>query len=1739
MSNGRIITFYSYKGGTGRTMALANVAWILAFNGSRVLTIDWDLEAPGLHRYFLPFLSDPELTQTQGVIDLVWRYADLVLTPRTEWPASVKEELSLADAQIDAVPLEFSFANSGGGIHFLGAGCQDVSYGTRVRTFDWTAFYERLGGGKFIEELGRRSRQQYDYILIDSRTGVADTSGVCTVQMPDVVVLCFTYNRQSVQGVEAVAKSIRAQRNDIPIFPVAMRAERAVKGYDEARAFALNRLRPLLSSAMSIDESERYWRASDMAYYPDYAFEETLTVFKDLPGQPNTLLAQMLWLAQTITANPERALILPELEQATRTKYLRRFALRDPRDAQLAEIRDLPPIEALNKLRQWILVESDYSDDPAWTIKLADAFDEASNRLRGDNLIEQADLAILDSINILRSASERGVLEAQIRLGSSLSKRATRLREQKRLDEALEASRESIRLYQRLVSTRAELFPHFAKSLEMCGSLLMTQGSLSEAELVLKQAVHVYEDITEHEIEAFAPFYASCLEMLASCYSKLRNYEEGMVAIRAAVKLREKMFEKNPEACETDYAASLLLLADHHSDLRQYERSMGILDRAEGIYARLALRELGKFDSELALIRSRKDNVRTALDQLNAERRTRQEIESEAVIESIRRIREAEENGKEELDLSDLALKQLPVELEGLRSLQQLNLRACNQLEDFSPLAKLTSLKQLNLSYCSQLGDLSPLARLTSLKQLNLSYCSQLRDLSPLANLASLQSLNLSSCDQLNDLSPLAGLISLQSLNLYWCDKLSGDLSPLAGLISLQSLYLSGCKQLSGDLSPLAGLISLQSLNLFECKQLSGDLSPLASLASLQSLDLSRCEQLSVDLSPLANLVSLQSINLSGCDQLGDLSPLASLASLQSLDVSGCKQLSKLSPLASLTSLRSLNLSLCTSVRNFAPLESHLAGLQKLYLYACQFDDLPSEICGHALYQNVIREVRAHFADLKSVPFRDAELTLYILGDSGVGKTQLCRRLLGFDFDSSVATTHGIQLGQMTIELEDFPQPVRLNLWDFGGQDIYHGSHALFLHGHAIFLILWTPELEWREKVGVMLRHRTLSYWLDYLRAFAGTDTSVLIVQSKCDTRDKQILHPPAPVDDFHFHRYTEVSARTGLNLGLIKENIKEAVRDRFDRFPPPPIGAGRLKVRDRLRQMLEEDQKREPAKRQHRSLDRTEFDRLCDEVGGVSDKEALLDFLHHNGVLFYRAGLFDNHIILDQNWALEAIYALFDRKKIMPLLRGYGRFTQAEVAALIWSDYTPAEQKVFLGMMESCGICFKARQLFEGEWEYIAPELLPDWSDAQAQLLGRLRDDLPGAEATARYAFLHEGVLRGYLSKLGEHAKDAAIYWKYGCWFFKKTTRSQVLIESQWEDTESESGAGTIRLRAWGDNAESLIDPLLETLQKLPIGQPPEIKRTKAIGAHATSLSSVSLVAQPSDIVPQDGSKQVDRPTQIKLEDLMFARDPFMKDFFISYAKTDQAWAEWIAWTLEKSGYSVTIQSWDSRPGANFVLEMQQATSTADRIIAVLSQKYLESNYTVSEWGAAFAQDPQGRKLKLVPIRVAPCQLTGILAPIIYLDLLGLPEEDARAALLGAFSTRNKPSMAPAFPGAIASYAPSIISSRPDYPGLSQTTSPPVTENLVSLVDNSSQSRSVARFSPLKRLELVRQLNAILPQQFNMLVVALNPEPGLIPFMPASQADRTTALVQWAEGPGGCGLPIMQEVLEAILRPS
>lgn len=137
-------------------------------------------------------------------------------------------------------------------------------------------------------------------------------------------------------------------------------------------------------------------------------------------------------------------------------------------------------------------------------------------------------------------------------------------------------------------------------------------------------------------------------------------------------------------------------------------------------------------------------------------------------------------------------------------------------------------------------------------------------------------------------------------------------------------------------------------------------------------------------------------------------------------------------------------------------------------------------------------------------------------------------------------------------------------------------------------------------------------------------------------------------------------------------------------------------------------------------------------------------------------------------------------------------------------------------------------------------------------------------------------------------------------------------------------------------------------------------------------------------------------------------------KDFFVSYNHKDEAAAEQIAAILENEGKSVIIQAWDCLPGNNFVQFMDHATKVAKRTIAVLSPNYLTSQFTPSEWQAAFVQDPTGEKQQLIPVRIEACEVTGLLRPIVYIDLVGLPVAQWRDILVRKLLQNPRSSFVP-----------------------------------------------------------------------------------------------------------------------------
>ncbi|HEX8149313.1 MAG TPA: hypothetical protein VF591_19175 [Pyrinomonadaceae bacterium] len=272
-----IVTFYSYKGGVGRSMAVANVACILARDyGKSVLVVDWDLEAPGLHRFF--GLDSRSLRP--GLIDILEDYKALLSKDIDKLP---KQLVSL-DRYVNTEGMP-TYRDSGGSVALIGAGRQDEKYAGRVNGFSWDDFYKKWHGFGFIEYLKGELKQKADVVLLDSRTGVTDIGGICTLQLPDVVVLMFALNDQNIAGVESIARSIReraaevAQRETPP--EIIVRPSRVEIYLEENllkkwQGIAADRLGKYLLPGDG--EPLRYMAKRGIPYIGAYSFGETLAV---------------------------------------------------------------------------------------------------------------------------------------------------------------------------------------------------------------------------------------------------------------------------------------------------------------------------------------------------------------------------------------------------------------------------------------------------------------------------------------------------------------------------------------------------------------------------------------------------------------------------------------------------------------------------------------------------------------------------------------------------------------------------------------------------------------------------------------------------------------------------------------------------------------------------------------------------------------------------------------------------------------------------------------------------------------------------------------------------------------------------------------------------------------------------------------------------------------------------------------------------------------------------------------------------------------------------------------------------------------------------------------------------------------------------------------------------------------------------------------------------------------------
>ncbi|MEZ4886777.1 MAG: COR domain-containing protein [Chitinophagales bacterium] len=681
------------------------------------------------------------------------------------------------------------------------------------------------------------------------------------------------------------------------------------------------------------------------------------------------------------------------------------------------------------------------------------------------------------------------------------------------------------------------------------------------------------------------------------------------------------------------------------------------------------------------------------------------------------------------LDLSSNTLEALPPAIGFLKQLELLDVSK-NELENLpKEIGNLQRLQRLDLSN-NQLNELpESFCQLQNLQRLGLSsnHLTQLPE--HFSQLRNLQRLDLKG-NRLGRIgNELCALPALQRLGLG--DNLLKELpEDFAQLTSLQRLYLGG-NQLKSLPDSFAELKELQRLYLSN-NQLTTLPETFSGLEKLQLLDV-RSNQIVGLPSGIGNLKELEYLDLGKNEIRVLLAEVANLQKLELLDLSGNR------------------------LRDISPEIANIQSLQYLYLKDNPIDSPPLEIANRGIIS-----IRNYFKALAKAEEKDFlyEMKLLLVGEGRVGKTSLSKSLTHKDYQlQDEQSTEGIDVKAWIIPKEELSlqKDFRLNIWDFGGQEIYHATHQFFLTKRAIYLLVTEPRKE--------DKHEDFYYWLNIISLLGG-DSPVLMVLNKCDQPTKEL-----PINEYRKHFQNIVSLERISckpdyrdTIEALKDKIKELLQNRQ---LLPHIGTPLPKVWVDIRKKLE--QLKEEGKNY---IGFEEYLELC-QKHHLNETSALFlsEFFHDLGVIlhFKDDEELKSRIFLNHDWVTKGVYNVLDNQRIK---EKYGHFTDSDLSH-IWRDEEYGDNKQeLLSLMKNhkFELCFELRP-----GHYLAPQLLN-----VDEIPYEWRTHLNNFHFEYRYPFMPKGMLTRLIVKLHPFIHEGT-NWRYGVLLDYKDTRA--LVREQYFD--------------------------------------------------------------------------------------------------------------------------------------------------------------------------------------------------------------------------------------------------------------------------------------------------------------------------------------------------------------------
>jgi internalin A len=553
--------------------------------------------------------------------------------------------------------------------------------------------------------------------------------------------------------------------------------------------------------------------------------------------------------------------------------------------------------------------------------------------------------------------------------------------------------------------------------------------------------------------------------------------------------------------------------------------------------------------------------------------------------------------------------------------------------------------------------------------------------------------------------------------------------SEVGTLTNLQSLTLSGDKLMSLPLE-IGQLINLTSLILFR-NQLTSLPAEIGQLTNLRLLALynNQLTSLPREIGKLINLTSLELYH----NQLTDLpSTIGQLKNLKSLDIRGSQLTSLPKEISYLTNLRSLYVTY-SQLRSLPVEIGQLINIQSLVFRFNQLRSLPTEIGqltnlalldveGNQLpklppeIQGAQSTLQFYTQQAEQSSDRLYEAKLLIIGESGAGKTTLAQKIQNIDYElQEEDTTRGIDVIQWQFQT-DKGKVFRVNIWDFGGQEIYHSTHQFFLTKRSLYILVADSRKEDTD----------FYYWLNVVELLSD-NSPLLVIKNEKQERQREINERQLRGEFTNLKETLPTNLATKRGLPEILTQIKHYISNLSH------VGTELPKTWVKVREALEQET------RNYISLD--EYLKICQDNGFTrrEDKLQLSGYLHDLGVClhFQDDDLLLKTVILKPTWGTDAAYKVLDNPQV---IKAQGKFDRADLVTIWNEDQYATMRPELLRLMMNFKLCYEIPSRLGN---YISPQLLSpeqldyDWDDTENLLL------------RYEYEFMPKGILTRFIVEM------------------------------------------------------------------------------------------------------------------------------------------------------------------------------------------------------------------------------------------------------------------------------------------------------------------------------------------------------------------------------------------------------